>query len=851
MNWSQFKISDDKAKSTTAISYGSGYYIAVNVYKSGTDYKIDIYYTRDPAAGWEVKTIKNSGADHISIAGIEFVEPYFVIPYTTENGHNFGILYSSAPNEAWLEKDNVFSYTRGIQLNSVRFAGQKLIVCGAKSESDTAQDISGWVWYCTDPTAEWHEYCVVAHSEHQNGNVYASDYNVRDTSFNVYAVAVENNTTNKHLVYASSNLNEWQQPRTITTDTRSALPHPAFVYCEDYNAICLFSHGYIYISKNGNDFVKIKYPAAIEEESIRTCASDGTRIIASSAADNQSDLKVIYSSGDPAKSENWQVDILDSDSQVSTNAHFIQALGLFLVLGGTGVNACPAMYTAPFNIGKFKRMKDRVPTYPGRVELTPVEGEQNKYILKRADEPTDEGTKLGKAALLSDDAAIAVWNNTPPSRICTPSTALEHLGGITYHVGDILTTVRDLSTDDNWLKCDGSEIDATKYPALADLFGGAVIPSEWEKTISVTQSQSQGTIFNLKALTDRLLLFEYVYGSSSGVSQIYVRSSTDGQNLQSSGSFPTNTNDIWLGDHGASNGSIVAFLGSHFFGWYKRPEQSGQLSYGSTSFAQSYLPAPSLESGQRDTIANSYITYGNGYWLTFCYTEGTAGKAALLWYGTSPNSMSYKITSQSTGIDSPDYIYGVAAGNGLFAYAVLRSVTRNFEIGYSTSPGGSYTFLAVNTFSDSKPAPGQHLHFLNNIWILFYPGGSKIGTKADLKDGNTPWQIVEPPSIFAGATISSIEYAAGSFLLIGKRNGNWCSWSCISLTDVWHEVIIGPISGNSLVIGPAYFQGSWWVYMGGGSSGYLCKKTNNTPPNVPLIPDDGKVRAYIKAKEGD
>lgn len=53
-------------------------------------------------------------------------------------------------------------------------------------------------------------------------------------------------------------------------------------------------------------------------------------------------------------------------------------------------------------------MKDRVPLYPGRVKLTPVSGQENTYDMVRADEPTQEGTPLSKATLLSDDTAAAL-----------------------------------------------------------------------------------------------------------------------------------------------------------------------------------------------------------------------------------------------------------------------------------------------------------------------------------------------------------------------------------------------------------------------------------------------------------
>lgn len=50
-------------------------------------------------------------------------------------------------------------------------------------------------------------------------------------------------------------------------------------------------------------------------------------------------------------------------------------------------------------------MKDRVPTYPGRVKLVPVAGQTNVYDMTRADSPTQEGTPLNKATLLQDATA--------------------------------------------------------------------------------------------------------------------------------------------------------------------------------------------------------------------------------------------------------------------------------------------------------------------------------------------------------------------------------------------------------------------------------------------------------------
>ena len=44
-------------------------------------------------------------------------------------------------------------------------------------------------------------------------------------------------------------------------------------------------------------------------------------------------------------------------------------------------------------------IKNRVPTYPGRVKLLPVAGQADTYTMTRADAPTEPGTPVNKALL--------------------------------------------------------------------------------------------------------------------------------------------------------------------------------------------------------------------------------------------------------------------------------------------------------------------------------------------------------------------------------------------------------------------------------------------------------------------
>lgn len=71
-------------------------------------------------------------------------------------------------------------------------------------------------------------------------------------------------------------------------------------------------------------------------------------------------------------------------------------------------------------------MTDRTPTYPGRVKLVPVSGEINTYDMTRADEPTEAGTPLNKANLLTDATAAKLGLSGNP----TVNDALSALGNL-------------------------------------------------------------------------------------------------------------------------------------------------------------------------------------------------------------------------------------------------------------------------------------------------------------------------------------------------------------------------------------------------------------------------------------
>lgn len=111
-------------------------------------------------------------------------------------------------------------------------------------------------------------------------------------------------------------------------------------------------------------------------------------------------------------------------------------------------------------------MQDRIPLYPGRVKMTPVAGQANTYDMVRADEPSQEGTPLNKGSLLKDSTAALFSLGTD----AVPDDALRAIPDRMEPVGTVKTTVRtDLG--DNWLLCNGDEINAATYPELAEMTG--------------------------------------------------------------------------------------------------------------------------------------------------------------------------------------------------------------------------------------------------------------------------------------------------------------------------------------------------------------------------------------------
>lgn len=135
-------------------------------------------------------------------------------------------------------------------------------------------------------------------------------------------------------------------------------------------------------------------------------------------------------------------------------------------------------------------MKDRVPTYPGRVTLTPVAGQTNTYDMVRADAPVEAGTPLNKANLMPDALATTLGLN--------PATATVAGGiGAAYSkaVADARkkTVIYDAANTASQFVVDVSSIDFSNVTTIGiEITGVNVTLSSGQAYVTLRDANSNG-----------------------------------------------------------------------------------------------------------------------------------------------------------------------------------------------------------------------------------------------------------------------------------------------------------------------------------------------------------------------
>lgn len=180
---------------------------------------------------------------------------------------------------------------------------------------------------------------------------------------------------------------------------------------------------------------------------------------------------------------------------------------------------------------KEKNIVDRVPTYPGRILLTPVDGMPDTFTMSRADEPTIEGTPLDKATLESIIQSRLTGRYYEPTVSRGRDSALTGLtvspiptSGWVYDAADRLKATSGQYT------VKGSSDKNTSANRVDDVFDS----SGWE---SVGGLESWIEVSHTQALKVYKIRFAVEMEGSSRLTQMEIQGSTNGTTWQALGTY--------------------------------------------------------------------------------------------------------------------------------------------------------------------------------------------------------------------------------------------------------------------------------------------------------------------------
>nr|DAF76544.1 MAG TPA: hypothetical protein [Caudoviricetes sp.] len=106
-------------------------------------------------------------------------------------------------------------------------------------------------------------------------------------------------------------------------------------------------------------------------------------------------------------------------------------------------------------------MKDRISENPGRVKVTEEDGTSKYVTVERADNPTEEGTPLNRASLLSPKAQALLGLSDD----ATPSEALEKIIPLIQDTGWLPLWKNNDPTSDSRITVVAYENNENAYPA--------------------------------------------------------------------------------------------------------------------------------------------------------------------------------------------------------------------------------------------------------------------------------------------------------------------------------------------------------------------------------------------------
>lgn len=397
-------------------------------------------------------------------------------------------------------------------------------------------------------------------------------------------------------------------------------------------------------------------------------------------------------------------------------------------------------------------MKDRTPTQvlangAIRYGIYDDKGTLLRYeYIKPEDEPTQDGTPLNKANLLSDDTAAGLGLNGDP----TVDDALNVARG---NVGDIMLTTKSTLGED-WVLCNGNMVDETAYPVLANLMPSKSVTDAWETIATAPPGDSFASDGNIFAKFHNETHTIYYTTDPYGAWSAHVVSEFAG--LSITGSKLYYMNNQW----------VLALYTSGSSGNYR-----WDIWYASE------ISGPYVKStiGLAYSVSLYDFMYGGGYYI--------ASVSSTL-------TMRYATSLDGTWETSQALTKG--AKNGVYYNGQYVFSNGSTGLYYADTPTGPYTTKSLSSVLDND---ATCLCCENGLLIV---GSRQHLVYASSVDG--PWTKVQFDSTVIGHSIIDIRYADGHWVVTGDLD------IAVSATDAIGGAYTRVGSGGTKV---EYIPGRW------------------------------------------
>ena len=380
-------------------------------------------------------------------------------------------------------------------------------------------------------------------------------------------------------------------------------------------------------------------------------------------------------------------------------------------------------------------MQDRIPKYPGRVKLNPVDGEENVFDMVRADEPEQEGTPLNKSTLLTDGTASMLGLNAAAT-VDTAIGAIAHrLSLLSGSVSEITITLTDQNGKPvtgvyvtNVASADGSvpvsDADGVirGYIAEGENIELAVQNyfdlTDHSETISVTRGNTITKAWTLTRMSDELVVTSSRTGKFSGDVSDFDVCAVGGGGGGGSGAPVYSNYPYTTGGAGGGGGYVSNALAVSAAANTEYTLTVGSRGSGGSSFQSGYATSGNKggNGGTSSMVLGADVIVsaagGKGGAPAECYTDSgdkfsCAGGTGNGDGGTANSYASKPSTAGKAGSvykynDSSLERYGGGGGAG---YGHGLSIVNTSGAGYG-GDGGSYadeSFDSVNNIISAAP----------------------------------------------------------------------------------------------------------------------------------------------------